>query len=109
MGDAPALGSFKKRKRRNHFVAPGKSWVGLSGMKAKFWLQTVGLTQPTIYLNWPLFRPTAGLTPRMKLRLAGTVKRLNVEHRTSNIDKIVKSRFNDWIPAFAGMTSVVSV
>jgi hypothetical protein len=24
--------------------------------------------------------------PRMKLRLAGTVKRLNVEHRTSNIE-----------------------
>jgi len=26
-------------------------------------------------------------TLRMKLRLAGTVKRLNVEHRTSNIER----------------------
>ena len=25
------------------------------------------------------------------------------------IDGIVKSRFNDWIPAFAGMTPVVSI
>jgi hypothetical protein len=27
------------------------------------------------------------LNPRMKLRLAGTVNRLNVEHRTSNIER----------------------
>jgi hypothetical protein len=47
---------------------------------------------------------------RMKLRLPG-VKRLNVEHRTSNIerrifDELVKSRIFPvfWIPAFAGMT-----
>jgi hypothetical protein len=30
----------------------------------------------------------------MKLRLAGTVNRLNVEHRTSNIDEFVKSRIH---------------
>jgi hypothetical protein len=29
----------------------------------------------------------AGGRARMKLRLAGTVKRLNVEHRTSNIER----------------------
>jgi hypothetical protein len=46
---------------------------------------------------------------RMKLRLPGTVKRSNVQHRTSNIDGIVKSRFKDWVPAFAGMTPVVSI
>ncbi len=32
-------------------------------------------------------RPAAGLTPRMKLRLFGTLKRLNIEHRTSNIER----------------------
>ena len=45
----------------------------------------------------------------MRFRLAGTVNRLNVEHRTSNIDGIVKSRANDWIPAFAGMTNFVYI
>jgi hypothetical protein len=34
-----------------------------------------------------------GLTLRMKLRLAGTVNRLNVEHRTSNIDDATLYRF----------------
>jgi hypothetical protein len=34
-----------------------------------------------------------------------TLNRMNIEHRTFNFDKIVKSRFKDWIPAFAGMTS----
>ena len=44
----------------------------------------------------------------MKLRLAGKVKRLNVERRTSNIDNFVKSRIFPffWIPAFAGMTII---
>ena len=36
--------------------------------------------------------------PRMKLRLAGTVKRLNVEHRTSNIERriLMTLRFIDF-------------
>ena len=36
------------------------------------------------------------LTPRIKLRLPGTVKRLNVEHRTSNIERriLMTLRFN---------------
>ena len=38
------------------------------------------------------------LTPRMKLRLTGTVKRLNVEHRTSNIEHriLMTLRFIDF-------------
>ena len=38
------------------------------------------------------------LTPRMKLRLAGTVNRLNVEHRTSNIERpiLMTLRFIDF-------------
>ena len=71
--------------------------------------------------------------PCMKLRLAGTIKRLNVEHRTSNIDGATLYLFelsgsfsrhsceacagldpvagiqkspgrSAWMPAFAGMT-----
>jgi hypothetical protein len=39
-----------------------------------------------------------GLTPYMKLRLAGTVNRLNVEHRTSNIERpiLMTLRFIDF-------------
>ena len=33
---------------------------------------------------------------RMKLRLAGTVNRLNVEHRTLNIDELVESQNFDF-------------
>jgi hypothetical protein len=35
----------------------------------------------------------------------------NMQAESSKLkaDKIVKSRFKDWIPAIAGMTSVVSV
>jgi hypothetical protein len=38
------------------------------------------------------------LKPRMKLRLAGTVNRLNVEHRTSNIERpiLMTLRFIDF-------------
>ena len=39
----------------------------------------------------------------MKLRLAGKVKRLNVEHRTSNIDSLVKSHEIPITPAKAGI------
>ncbi|MDH3828158.1 MAG: hypothetical protein OET21_12115, partial [Desulfobacterales bacterium] len=42
---------------------------------------------------------------RMKFRLPGTVKRLNVQHRTSNIDGFVKSLKTSFgvIPAKAGI------
>jgi hypothetical protein len=41
---------------------------------------------------------TSDLKPRMKLRLAGTVNRLNVEHRTSNIERsiLMTLRFIDF-------------
>ena len=60
-----------------------------------FSVQVSGLTSPgpdTIYetLKNFLFRSDWTLAAggaRMKLRLAGPVKRLNVEHRTSNIER----------------------
>ncbi len=41
---------------------------------------------------------TPELTPRMRLRLSETVKRLNVEHRTSNIEHriLMTLRFIDF-------------
>jgi hypothetical protein len=33
----------------------------------------------------------------------------NSKQLAFNLDGIVKSRFKDWIPAFAGMTPVVSI
>jgi hypothetical protein len=40
------------------------------------------------------------------MRNYGTVEGLR---KKMNIDGIVKSRFKDWIPAFAGMTPVISI
>ncbi len=56
----------------------------------------------------------AGIQNYLKIldsRLRGNdVKgRFRTYYETINIDGIVKSRFKDWIPAFAGMTPVVSI
>jgi len=46
-----------------------------------------------------------------KHQLILKVGQINAKLKNPNLkyDKIVKSRFKDWIPAFAGMTAVISI
>ena len=46
-----------------------------------------------------------------KHQLILKVGQINAKLKSPNLkyDKIVKSRFKDWIPAFAGMTAVISI
>jgi hypothetical protein len=44
-------------------------------------------TEPQKFLSRSDWTLAASGGARMKLRVAGTVKRLNVEHRTSNIER----------------------
>jgi hypothetical protein len=65
------------------------------------WWERLPAANIALALRCRRFSPAGGVPQR-------GIAQLNLRYHCS-IDGIVKSRFKDWKPAFAGMTSIVSV